>query len=99
MIWWKKRAVGNFCSLSVADSLRFVSYLTLQRKNFLEGDMPTIKLTIDSETYRRLSDSAVRDLRPIPWQAIALLRAALGVTCPYSKELDERKRISAEPAQ
>jgi hypothetical protein len=98
MIWWKKRAVGNFCSLCVADSLPLVSYLALQMKNFLEGNMPTIKLTIDSATYDRLSDSAVRDLRPIPWQAIALLRAALGVTCPQSKGLDEPKCIS-EPAQ
>ena len=98
MIWWKKHAVGNFCSLCVADSLPLVSYLALQMKNFLVGNMPTIKLTIDSETYDRLSDSAVRDLRPIPWQAIALLRATLGVTCPQSKGLDEPKCIS-EPAQ
>ena len=51
MIWWKKHAVGNFCSLCVADSLPLVSYLALQMKNFLVGNMPTIKLTIDSETY------------------------------------------------
>ena len=53
--------------------------------------MPTIKLTIDSETYDRLSDSAVRGLRPIPWQALVLLREALGLTFPCPKEPDERK--------
>jgi hypothetical protein len=53
--------------------------------------MPTIKLTIDSETYDRLSDSAVRDLRPIPWQAVVLLREALGLTFPCPKKPDERK--------
>ena len=77
-----------------------MSYLTPRMKNFLEGDMPTIKLTIDSETYDRLSDSAVRDLRPIPWQAIVLLRVALGVTCPQSKGLDERNPPHVpDPAQ
>jgi hypothetical protein len=53
--------------------------------------MPTIKLTIDSKTYQRLSDSAVRDLCPIPWQALVLLREALGLTFPCPKEPDEGK--------
>ena len=34
--------------------------------------MPTIKLTLDQETYGLLSEAAVRDLRPIPWQALVL---------------------------
>jgi hypothetical protein len=61
--------------------------------------MPTIKLAIDSETYDRLSASAVRDLRPIPWQALVLLREALGLTFPCRKEPDaqELERLP-EPA-
>jgi hypothetical protein len=61
--------------------------------------MPTIKLAIDAETYDRLSASAVRDLRPIPWQALVLLREALGLTFPCRQEPDEREPDSLpEPA-
>jgi hypothetical protein len=67
--------------------------------NIPEGDMPTIKLAIDAETYDRLSTSAVRDLRPIPWQALVLLREALGLAFPCRQEPDERKPDSLpEPA-
>jgi hypothetical protein len=44
--------------------------------------MPTIKVTLDPETYRSLSDSAIRELRPIPWQVLVLLRGALGLSFP-----------------
>jgi hypothetical protein len=44
--------------------------------------MPTIKISLDQETYSTLSQSAGRDLRPIPWQALVLLRGALGLPFP-----------------
>lgn len=44
--------------------------------------MPTIKISLDTETYRSLSDSAVRELRPIPWQTVVILRRALGLPFP-----------------
>jgi hypothetical protein len=48
--------------------------------------VPTLKIAIDAETYRRLSASAVRELRPIPWHALVLLRRALGIPCPVLEE-------------
>jgi hypothetical protein len=41
--------------------------------------MPTIKIPLDAETYSCLSDCAGRDLRPVSWQALILLRGALGL--------------------
>lgn len=52
--------------------------------------MPTIKISLDPETYSSLSDSAVRELRPIPWQALVLLRGALGLRLPMPAQ-DEPK--------
>jgi hypothetical protein len=44
--------------------------------------MPTIKIAVDQETYAQLSASAVRELRPIPWHIIVLLRRSLGLPFP-----------------
>jgi hypothetical protein len=46
--------------------------------------MPTIKISLDQETYGCLSEAAVRELRPIPWHALVLLRGALGLPFPKS---------------
>ena len=35
--------------------------------------MPTIKLDIDPESFRHLTDLAIEARRPIPWQAEVLL--------------------------
>jgi hypothetical protein len=48
--------------------------------------MPTIKIAVDSETYERLSASAVHELRPIPWHIIVLLRRSLGLPFPLPQE-------------
>ncbi|MGH8055795.1 MAG: hypothetical protein ACREOH_00960 [Candidatus Entotheonellia bacterium] len=63
--------------------------------------MPTIKISLDPETYSSLSDSAVRELRPIPWQMVVILRRALGLpfpaACPASQaEPDLHRRLRGE---
>ena len=41
--------------------------------------MPTIKIDLDPDSFRRLSELAVEERRPIPWQAEVLLIRALAV--------------------
>lgn len=43
-----------------------------------------LKIQIDEETARRLAETAVDELRPINWQAEAILRKVLG-TWPKPK--------------
>jgi hypothetical protein len=56
--------------------------------------MPTIKISLDPETYSCLSDCAGRELRPIPWQALVLLRGALGL--PPTKPTADQAHTPAE---
>jgi hypothetical protein len=44
--------------------------------------MACLKISLDRETFRRLLDSALRERRPLPWQAEVLLRQALGLPFP-----------------
>jgi hypothetical protein len=39
--------------------------------------MPTIRVELDTESFRRLTELAVEERRPIPWQAEILLLRAL----------------------
>jgi hypothetical protein len=39
--------------------------------------MPIISVELDTESFRRLSELAVEERRPIPWQAEMLLLRAL----------------------
>jgi hypothetical protein len=39
--------------------------------------MPTIRVDLDTESFRRLTKMAVEERRPIPWQAEMLLMHAL----------------------
>lgn len=41
--------------------------------------MPTLKIDLDPASYRRLTELAVEERRPIPWQAEVLLIRALAV--------------------
>lgn len=41
--------------------------------------MPTIKVDLDAESFRRLAELAIDERRPIPWQAEVLLIRALAV--------------------
>jgi len=44
--------------------------------------MPTLRLDLDPQTFRRLTQSAVDERRPIHWQAEVLLLRALGMPAP-----------------
>jgi hypothetical protein len=41
--------------------------------------LPTIKIDLDPDSFRRLTELAVEERRPIPWQAEVLLMRALTV--------------------
>jgi hypothetical protein len=43
------------------------------------GDLPTIKIDLDINSFRRLSELAVKERRPIAWQAEVLLIRVLEV--------------------
>jgi hypothetical protein len=42
--------------------------------------MPTIKVDIDPESFHHLSELAVEERRPIPWQAEVMLIRAIAVS-------------------
>jgi hypothetical protein len=44
--------------------------------------VPTIKIDLDPDSFRRLTELAVEERRPIPWQAEVLLIRALGMPAP-----------------
>jgi hypothetical protein len=44
--------------------------------------MPIIRVELTSESFRRLTELAVEERRPIPWQAEVLLLRALGLPAP-----------------
>src|SRR5262249_635001 len=55
--------------------------------------MPTIKIDIDPESFRRLTELAVEERRPIPWQAEVLLIRALAVSLEeVTQETEPRLR-------
>jgi hypothetical protein len=53
--------------------------------------MPTLKLSLDPETYDPLSVAASPHLRPPDWHAEALLRQALGLSFPLPTEPQRAK--------
>jgi hypothetical protein len=69
--------------------------------------LPTIKIDLDSDSFQRLTELAVEERRPIPWQAeVLLLRAltrahrrqnALKASLSQSKEV--AKDISLQSAE
>jgi hypothetical protein len=48
--------------------------------------MAVLKITLDHETFLALTESALRERRPVHWQAEVLLRQALGLPFPYPAE-------------
>lgn len=53
-----------------------------------EVPMPTLKLTLDAETYQRLEGQAIAERRPVGWQAEEVIRRALGLPCGGSMNID-----------
>jgi hypothetical protein len=42
--------------------------------------MPLVRLDLTQKTYEALAERAVRERRPVPWQAEVLIEAALSST-------------------
>jgi hypothetical protein len=53
--------------------------------------MPTIKVSIDSDSFRHLSEIAVAARRPIPWQAEIMLLKAIAGAVRYKARRAEPK--------
>lgn len=51
--------------------------------------MPRLRIEIDQQTYDKLAESAVRELRPIVWHAEVLIRRALAQAEPLAKDAVE----------
>jgi hypothetical protein len=49
-----------------------------------------LKLRLDTETADKLCADALRELRPVDLQAVALLRRGLGLPVPYPTGADVR---------
>jgi len=52
--------------------------------------MARLPLDLDRETLVALTDRAIRERRPIIWQAEVMLRQALGLPFPYAGELADK---------
>jgi hypothetical protein len=54
-----------------------------------------LRLDLDQETFLALTDRALRERRPIDWQAEVMLRQALGLSFPYP-ENTETSRVDTK---
>jgi hypothetical protein len=50
--------------------------------------MARLRLDLDKETFIALTDRALRERRPVDWQAEVILREALGLPFPYPEPAD-----------
>jgi hypothetical protein len=57
-----------------------------------------LRLDLDRETAMALQDAALADLRPMPSQAIVLIRRALGLPVPYALVLPDTPTEKIEEA-
>jgi hypothetical protein len=55
-----------------------------------------LRLDLDMETTARLRDEAFRELRTVDAQAVACIRAALGLPVPYPPDTGERVPVARE---
>jgi hypothetical protein len=51
--------------------------------------MARLRLDLDQETFVALTERAIRERRPITWQAEVMLREALGLMFPYPAEVQQ----------
>jgi hypothetical protein len=54
-----------------------------------------IRLDLDEETLSALMDRALRERRPLDWQAAVIIRLGLGLVFPYPSGPDEPKPKAA----
>jgi hypothetical protein len=59
--------------------------------------MPTLKLSLDPQTYDALCAAASSHLRPPDWHAETLLRQALGLPFPLPAEPQRAKKPKEAP--
>jgi hypothetical protein len=64
-----------------------------------EVDMPRLRIEIDQQTYDKLAESAVRELRPVVWHAEALIRRALGLPFPVPDHQDDPAPVAQADAR
>jgi hypothetical protein len=60
--------------------------------------VPLLKVSLDSETYARLTDQASSERRPIQWQAEVVLRRGLGLPFPlqqHAQEADSQRLVES----
>jgi hypothetical protein len=57
--------------------------------------MPILKISLDEETYGRLTESALRELRPNPWHVVVLLRRSLGLPFPKGSQDEPAAQATA----
>jgi hypothetical protein len=57
--------------------------------------MARLRLDLDQETFLALTDRALRERRPVDWQAEVMLRQALGLSFPYPEHTDT-SRVEAK---
>jgi hypothetical protein len=59
-----------------------------------------IRLDLDEETLLALTDRALRERRPLSWQAEVILRLGLGLAFPYPPEAEKpHAQHTAEASQ
>jgi|RhiMetdeSRZDD1v2_1073273.scaffolds.fasta_scaffold1300266_2 hypothetical protein len=61
--------------------------------------MPLIRINLDTDCFNRLAESAIEELRPIPWQAEVLLRRALGLPFPCRPEGARQCPLAQQPQE
>jgi hypothetical protein len=55
--------------------------------------MAMLTLNLDGETFDRLLEVALRERRPVPWQAEVLLRQALRLPFPYPAAAQQPSQV------
>jgi hypothetical protein len=57
-----------------------------------------LRLDLDQETFLALTDRALRERRPVDWQAEVMLRQALGLDFPYPENTEATRGAARQEA-
>jgi hypothetical protein len=58
--------------------------------------MPRVRFDLDPETFEALAQKAEAERRPVPLQAIVIIRQALNLPFPYPTSLNPEEDSSSE---